>query len=186
MQDQQIITLYWQRSELAIAQTAAAYGAYCYQIADNILHDALDDEECCNDTWLQAWNTIPPQKPDKLRAFLAKITRNLAFDRFRTRHAAKRGGGALPLVLEELEQCLAATASAAQIVEARELEASIQTFLHQLPRLQRSVFLRRYFYAEPVQLIAQNFSLKESNVSMMLSRIRRKLKAFLQQEGYFL
>lgn len=186
MEDQQIIALYWQRSELAIVQTAAAYGAYCYQIADNILHDALDDEECCNDTWLRAWNTIPPQKPDKLRPFLAKITRNLAFDRYRTRHAAKRGGGELPLVLEELEQCLPAAASAAQAAEARELEHSIQTFLQQLPSLPRSVFLRRYFYAEPVQHIAQRFSLKDGSVSMMLSRTRRKLKIFLQQEGYFL
>ena len=186
MEDSEIIALYFARDESALRETEDKYGDYCLAIARRILESREDAEECVNDTWLRAWNTIPPQKPDKLRPFLAKITRNLAFDRYRTRHAAKRGGGELSLVLEELEQCLPAAASAEQAAEARELEHSIQTFLQQLPSLPRSVFLRRYFYAEPVQHIAQRFSLKDGSVSMMLSRTRRKLKFFLQQEGYFL
>ena len=105
MEDSQIIELYWKKNTDAISKTADKYGAYCYAIAKNILHNHEDSEECVNDTWLHAWNAMPPQKPNVLRLFLAKITRNLSLDRFNVRNAEKRGGGEITLVLDELVEC---------------------------------------------------------------------------------
>ena len=107
MEDSRIVELYWQKNADAIKETDSKYGAYCFAIADNILHNKEDSEECVNDTWLNAWNAMPPQKPTKLQMFLAKITRNLSFNRFNARSAEKRGGGEIVLVLDELAECLA-------------------------------------------------------------------------------
>ena len=106
MEDSQIIELYWQKNTDAISETANKYGAYCFAIAQNILHNTEDSEECVNDTWLHAWNAIPPQRPEAFRMFLAKITRNLSFNRFHVQNAKKRGGGEITLVLEELAEYL--------------------------------------------------------------------------------
>ena len=106
MEDRQIIELYWQRSADAVSETAVKYGAYCFKIAEGILNDVEDSKECVNDTWLHAWNAIPPQKPRVLRIFLAKIARSLSLDRFRARNAEKRGGGEIVLVLDELSDCI--------------------------------------------------------------------------------
>lgn len=107
MEDRQIVELYWQKNADAISETSSKYGAYCFTIADHILNNAEDSEECVNDTWLHAWNAMPPQKPNVLRMFLAKITRNLSVNRFNARGAEKRGGGEIILVLDELADCLA-------------------------------------------------------------------------------
>lgn len=184
MDDQRIIDLYWQRSEAAIAQSDAKYGSYCRIVAQNILDCWPESEECVNDTWLHAWNAMPPKKPEKLKYFLAKLTRNLAFDRFRARHAQKRGGGELPLVLDELSQCCAREGDPQQAVEAAELQAMVDRFLRALLRRERSVFLRRYFFAESIADIAHPYHLGETHVRVLLHRTRQRLKAQLEQEGY--
>ncbi len=184
MEDGQIIELYWQRDTDAISETAAKYGAYCFAVADGILHSAEDSEECVNDVWLRAWNAMPPQRPKALRAFLARITRNLAFDRFRAQAAEKRGGGEIDLVLDELGECLGGGADAQSACEAEELRRSIGRFVRSLPERDGNVLVRRYFFAEPVTDIAKRYGLSENNVTVILSRTRRKLKAHLRKEGY--
>lgn len=184
MEDVQIVELYWQRNMDAISETNSKYGAYCFTIADNILHNKEDAEECVNDTWLHAWNAMPPRRPNKLQMFLTKITRNLSFNRFDARTAAKRGGGEIALVLEELEQCLAGPSDVEGTYEAKELGQCIRLFVRKLPERDGNVFVRRYFFTEPVSVIAKRYGLTENNVMVILSRIRKKLKAHLIKEGY--
>ena len=184
MEDSQIIELYWQKDPEAIAQTAGKYGAYCFTIANNILNSAEDAEECVNDTWLRAWNAMPPQRPKVLRLFLAKITRNLSFDRFQARNAEKRGGGEIALVLDELEECLAGKADVEAAQEDKELGQCIQSFIRALPERERNLFVRRYFFTEPVADIRKRYGLTENHVMVTLSRTRKKLKTYLLKEGY--
>lgn len=184
MEDSEIIALYWQRSPDAVSETDKKYGAYCFAIAENILHNAEDAEECVNDTWLRVWNAMPPQRPNVLRLFLARITRNLAFDRFRARSAEKQGGGEMALVLDELAECLGGGTSTEAAFEAGELREYIQRFVRALPERDGNVMARRYFFAEPVADIAKRYGLSENNVTVILSRTRKKLKAHLLKEGY--
>lgn len=185
MEDSQIIELYWQKNTDAISESANKYGAYCFTIADNILHNAEDSEECVNDTWLHAWNAMPPQRPNVLRMFLAKITRNLSLDRFYARNAEKRGGGELFLVLDELAECLASRASVETAYEGKELAQCIRHFVRELPERDGNVFVRRYFFTEPIAAIADRYGLTENNVMVILTRTRKKLKLELMKEGYF-
>ncbi len=184
MEDSQIVELYWQKNADAIIETANKYGSYCFAIAENILHNSEDSEECVNDTWLHAWNAIPPQRPDVLRMFLAKITRNLSFDRFNARNAEKRGGGEIMLVLDELAECLAGGTDVEAAYEGKELEQCIQRFVRSLSERDGNVFLRRYFFTEPVAVIAERYDLTENNVMVILNRTRKKLKLELMKEGY--
>lgn len=183
MEDHQIVELYRQRNADAITETANKYGAYCFAIAENILHNAEDAEECVNDTWLHAWNAAPPH-PGALRMFLAKITRNLSFDRFHARNAEKRGGGEITLVLDELAECLADRSSVEAQYEEKELEQCIRCFVRSLPKRDGNVFLRRYFFTEPVAAIAERYGLTENHVMVILSRVRKKLRLVLIKEGY--
>ena len=184
MEDSQIIELYWQKNADAISETANKYGAYCFMIAENILHNTEDSEECVNDTWLHAWNAMPPQRPITLRMFLARITRNLSFDRFRAQTAEKRGGGEIPLVLDELTECLAGGTDVETTYEDKELSACIRRFVRALPERDGNVFVRRYFFTEPVATIAGRYGLTENHVMVILSRARKKLKQKLTKEGY--
>lgn len=184
MEDSQIIELFWQKNADAISETANKYGAYCFTIAENILHNTEDSEECVNDAWLHTWNAIPPQKPKVLRMFLAKITRNLSFDRFNARNAEKRGGGEIALVLDELGECLGGGADTEAAYEAKELRESIRRFVRELSERDGNVFVRRYFFTEPVAKIAKRYGLTESNIAVILSRTRKKLKLKLLKEGY--
>lgn len=184
MEDSQIIELYWQKNADAISETSSKYGAYCYTIADNILHSIEDSEECVNDTWLHAWNAMPPQKPNVLRMFLAKITRSLSVNRFKARSAEKRGGGEINLVLDELADCLAGGTNVEAEYEVKELEQCIRRFVRGLPERDGNVFVRRYFFTEPVAAIAKRYGLTESNVTVILSRTRKKLRLKLAKEGY--
>lgn len=184
MEDSRIIDLYWQKDSDAISESARKYGAYCFAVADNILHNNEDSEECVNDTWLRAWDAMPPQRPRVLRMFLAKITRNLAFDRFRAQAAEKRGGNELSLVLEELAECLTSGTDVEVMYEGKELRRCIRRFARALPERDGNVFARRYFYTEPVTVIAQRYGLTENHVMVILSRIRKKLKRELKKEGY--
>lgn len=185
MEDWQIVALYWQRDPDAIARTAEKYGNYCGAVALRLLGDRRDAEECTNDTWLQAWRSIPPHRPDRLGAFLAQITRNLAFRRYKAAAAQKRGGGELPLVLDELEGCVPAGPGTAQAAEAAELERAMDRFLHRLPARDGNIFLRRYWYAEPLDEIAKRYGLPLSTVKSSLHRSRKKLKHDLETEGIF-
>ena len=185
MDDNGIVSLYWARDELALQETAKKYGPYCHTIAYNVVRNRQDAEECVNDTYVQAWNAMPPQKPSKLRLFLAKITRNLSFNRFNARSAQKRGGGEIVLVLDELSECIAAAGSAEQEYEAKELEQCVRLFVRALPKRERNVFVRRYFYTEPIAAIAQRYKLTESNALAILSRTRKTLKTHLTREGFF-
>ena len=184
VEDSRIVELYCQKNADAIEETISKYGAYCFAIADNILQNKEDSEECVNDTWLNAWNAIPPQKPTKLQMFLAKITRNLSFNRFNARSAEKRGGGEIVLVLDELAECLVSGADVEAAYEAVELEQCICRFVRTLPERDRNVFVRRYFFTEPMPAIAQRYSLTVNNATVILSRTRKKLKTELMKEGY--
>jgi len=184
MEDSQIIELYWQKNADAISQTSRKYGPYCFTVADNILRNTEDSEECVNDTWLHAWNAMPPQRPNVLRMFLAKITRNLSVNRFHARSAEKRGGGEITFVLDELEDCVAGGVDVEAAYEAKELEQCVRRFVRGLPERDGNVFVRRYFFTEPVAVIAEQYGLTENHVMVILSRTRKKLKLKLVKEGY--
>lgn len=185
MDDNALLKLYLARSELAVEATEEAYGAYCHTIACRILGNEEDAEETLNDTWLHAWNSIPPQQPRHFRAYLAKLTRNLAFDRYRKQTAEKRGGTSLCAALDELELCLPSEETVESVLDAKELQTSIERFLNTLSSREEEIFLRRYFYVEEITDIAARFGLKENNVLTILSRTRKKLKKHLTKEGYF-
>lgn len=184
MEDRQIIELFRRRSETAVGELHRKYGAYCHTLADNILHDREAAEECVNDTWWRTWNAIPPACPENLRMFLARITRNLALDRYRQRGAVSRGGGSVELALEELEDCVPGSGSVEQEIEAQELGKIIRAFLQELPERQANMFIRRYFYLETPAVIAGKYRLSVGSVNMTLSRIRKKLRMQLVKEGY--
>jgi RNA polymerase sigma-70 factor (ECF subfamily) len=183
MDDQQIIDLYWARSENAISETAEKYGKYCHTIAYHILHNDEDSEECVNDTYLRAWEAMPPQRPHRLSAFLGKITRNLSLDRYKRLAAEKRGSGQVPLALDELLDCVPTGDSAEKTVDDLALTESLNRFLGTLSVDSRRIFLRRYWYLTPVKEIAADCSISESKVKMSLLRSRKELKKFLEKEG---
>lgn len=184
MEDAKIIELLECRSQYAVKELHSKYGGYCNALADRILHDREDVEECVNDTWWRVWNAIPPARPENLKLFVARITRNIALDRYRRHGAERRGGGVPALALEELSECVPASGSVEQELEARELGGAINRFLHDLPERQANIFIRRYFYFETSGVIAERYGMSEGNVNMTLSRTRRKLLHHLAKEGY--
>lgn len=184
MEDNSIIQLYWDRNDRAIRATADKYGRYCKTIAKNILSNEEDAEECVNDTYLNAWNTMPPHWPKQLSTFLGKITRNLSFNKYKHDRAEKRGGGEIALVLDELIDCVSDTDSVEQIVDRRELIGAINTFVRGLSAEKRSIFVRRYWYADPVSKIAEDHGMGAGSVSKVLERTRKQLKAYLTERGF--
>ncbi|MGN0976015.1 MAG: RNA polymerase sigma factor [Gemmiger sp.] len=183
LEDSEIVALYWQRSETAIGETSRKYGGYCTSIAKGVLHDAQDAEECVNDTWLRAWNAMPPQRPGKLAAFLGKITRNLSIDRLLHRSAKKRGGGEAQAALEELQECVPSPATVESESDNHALAAALDRFLAGLPANTRTLFLRRYWYMMPIRTIAAQLGMNENTAASTLMRTRRALKQYLEQEG---
>ena len=184
MEDEQIVQLYWERSEQAIPATDRKYGAYCSSIAYSILECPEDAEESVNDTYLDAWNSMPPHRPSILATYLGKITRRISIDRFRTRTRLKRGGNAVTLALEELDECIPGGQDVHGEVEQRELVRIIDRFLDTLARDERRVFLSRYWYLEDIRTISAHFRFSQSKVKSMLHRTRGKLRLLLEQEGY--
>lgn len=184
MEDEAILDLYFARNEQAITETDRKYGRYCFTLANTILNNTEDAEETVSDTYLKAWNTIPPKRPCVFKMFLAKITRNLAFSRWRKYTAEKRGGGEMELVLGELEGCLAAPGDVGDRINGQELAKAIRAFLNTLPEREQNIFLRRYFFLEESQVIAKRYGMKPATVLRTLSRTRTKLKHYLTQEGY--
>lgn len=183
MDDKEIVELYWQRNEAAIGETAARYGKFCHSIAYNILGNNEDAEESVNDTYLNAWNSIPPHRPSVLSTFLGKITRRVSIDRWRKRSAQKRGGGQIALALDELEECISGGKSVEQAVEAKLLSDVVNSFVKSLPDTERGMFLCRYWYMDSVESIAKEFGFSQSKVKSMLYRTREKLRARLIKEG---
>lgn len=182
MEDSQIVDLYWARSERAITESAQKYGSYCYAIAHNILSNAEDADESVNDTWLGAWNSIPPHRPAVLRTFLGKIVRRIALKRWRDRNREKRGGGEVALALEELDECVPAGPAVEDEIAAAELSRSLDRFVSQLPETERRVFLCRYWYLDPIEKIGLDFGFSSTKVRSMLHRTRARLRSHLQQE----
>ena len=186
MGDEKIVELYWQRSSEAIAETSRKYGAYCMRISMNILADKSDSAENVNDTYLGAWNAMPPHRPTLLQSFLGRIARNLAINKYKARHAEKRAHDEFALSLDELDICTPSGLSVEDDAAAAALTAQINTFLRGLPTEMRRVFICRYFYAESVGEIAARQGATESKIKSMLLRSRLRLKAQLEKEGYSL
>ena len=188
MEDTKIVQMYWDRDEKAIEATAQKYGAYCHRVAYQIVDSDEDAEECVNDTYLQAWNSMPPNRPKILRTYLAKVTRNLAFNLYKHHHAEKRGSGEIPLVLDELSEVVGGSAAGVESPEAayerRELLGQIEAFLRELPQEKRVMFLRRYWYADSVAQIAKRLRTTPNRVSVTLARLRKALHERLSERGY--
>ena len=183
MNDKNIVDLYFNRDEEAIAQTDKKYGRYCYSIAYNILTNKEDAEESVSDTYMTAWRAIPPRRPSVLSTFLGKITRHISIDRWRERSAYKRGGGEVTLALEELEDCVAGLQNVEMEYERKELIRAYVKFLDALLVTERRVFLCRYWYVDSIEAIAEKFGFSQSKVKTMLHRTRAKLRMQLAEEG---
>ena len=184
MDDKSIVDLYLNRNEEAITHTDEKYGRYCFCIAYNILTNREDAEESVSDTYMAAWNAIPPRRPSVLSTFLGKITRHISIDRWRARSAEKRGGGELPLALEELNDCIAGMQNVEMEYERKEISRAYHKFLDALPITERRVFLCRYWYVDSIEMIAERFGFSQSKVKTMLHRTRSKLRKQLAEEGY--
>lgn len=184
MTDVDIISLYWDRNEDAIVETSRKYGNYCYTIAYNILSNNEDSEECVNDTYSKAWDSMPPQRPSILKAFLGKITRNISINRYKENTALKRGGHQITVILDELAELVSGDPGPEDKVIADELAGAINDFLTGLPRDKRVMFVRRYFYADDIGAIAKRMNQSENTVSVAIRRIRIKLQEYLEERGF--
>ena len=183
MEDVEIIEMYFSRNESAIGETEKKYGKLCRRIAMNVLRNELDAEECVNDTYLETWNSIPPHRPRVLSAFLCSITRRRSVSRLRSRTALRRGGGAADEALEELGECVG-TMSAEDELDRLELSLVLDGFVRSLEETERYVFLRRYWYVEPISDISESLGFSKSKVKSMLFRTRKKLARELEKEGF--
>lgn len=184
MQDNQIIALYNARDERAIVETDRKYGDYCTSIAQNILHNMQDSEECVNDTWLITWNSIPPVCPPVLKHYVGKITRNLSLNRYKAKNCDKRGGGEVELALEELGEVAAPGEDMQSQMEKQAFFEAFDRFLNALPARECNIFIRRYYHLDSADSIANRYGLSTANVFKILSRTRKSLKAFLEKEGF--
>lgn len=183
MEDKEIVELLWSRSEEAIQETSKKYGKYCYSIAYGILQSHEDAKECVNDVYYQLWDIVPPQKPEQLSTFIGKITRNLALNKWEYYNAKKRGMGEVPLVLEELQECISNGNHVEDIVDKLYLEEVFNDFLATLSKEKRIIFMRRYWYLSSIKEIAKDFCMSESKVKMLLLRLRKEFGEFLENEG---
>lgn len=183
MEDKEIVELFLRRSEKAVSEASAKYKSYCMKIARNILGSPLDAEECINDTLLKAWEIIPPNKPEMLSTFLGKLTRNLAINARRRQLTEKRGGGQTEAVFEELSE-LISDRNVEREQEHKELIGEINAFLRGIPERRRNIFICRYWYCDSVADIAAQFGISENNASVILNRIRLKLRKHLEKAGY--
>lgn len=184
MEDTRIVDLYWARSENAIAETSAKYGKYCYSIAFGVLANSEDADEAVNDTYLDAWNAMPPHRPSVLSTFLGKITRRLSIQKWRMKTAEKRGGGETFLSLDELTDCIPSDNTVDREIEASELAKDINEFLRVLSTNERDIFVGRYWFMLPIAEISSKTGFGESKIKMTLSRTRKKLREYLRRKGY--
>lgn len=183
MEDLKIIELFWERSEDAIAETQRKYQRYCHSIAYAILASDEDAEECVNDTYVRAWDSIPPNRPNRLEVFLGKITRHLAFDRYRKSTTKRRSHSAVSTALDELEECIPALAYPTDMADEIALRDALNSFLCSLPEESMNIFTRRYWYTYSIADIAKEYGIGESKVKIRLHRMRIELKKYLEKEG---
>ena len=183
MEDAAIVDLYWQRSDQAISETDHKYGRYCHAIAYNFVKNKEDAEECVNDTWFRAWNSMPDKRPSVLSTFLGAITRHLAISVYRGKTSQKRGSGEMPLALDELSECVPTGADLEQEYEIKEFEEAVGMFVESLPEAEQKVFVARYWYLAPVSEIAEKMHFTQGKTKSMLFRIRNKLREYLREEG---
>lgn len=185
MEDYQIVNLYWARDERAIRETADKYGAYCHSIALNILSDHSDAEECVNDTYHRTWNSIPPNRPKSLKAWLGKITRNIALNLWSKKHAQKRNGG-MALLLSELQECIPAPQTPETTMDDLEISACISKWLKSLPAEDRILFVRRYWNGDALHTLAKERGISPRKLTQKMFRLRKGLKKALEKEGIVL
>ena len=183
MEDLEIVKLYWEKSLDAISHTKLKYGSYCTKISLNILKNDEDAEECVNDTYLKAWNSMPPQRPDSLKAFLGRITRNLSLSRYRSMTAIKRGGTETELILSEIGDIVSGRDTVEGEIERKELMKQINSFLTLQDVEKRKLFVRRYWYMDSIEELSEKFNLRESRISSILFKMRKELKQQLLKEG---
>ncbi|MCR4779638.1 MAG: RNA polymerase sigma factor [Ruminiclostridium sp.] len=183
MKDEKIIELYFARSETAINETDKKYGACCRSMTLNILGSREDSEECVNDTYLKVWDTIPPERPVKLGAFVIRIARNLAFDLRKAKSRLIRGGGFEAVSFDEIAECLPAAGDTESKADSRAALAAVEKFIFSLSREKQTVFMRRYFYMQSCTDIAADLGIPEGKVKMTLKRTRDKLREYLEKEG---
>ena len=183
MDDEAILNLYRLRQAAALTETEAKYGRLCFCVADRILNSREDAEECVNDTWLHAWNAIPPEKPKLFSAWLSRVTRNLAISRLRKNRAARRGGAEIDLVLDELAECIPGGTDPQQVLEANELAEAVNRFLSTLKPLERDAFVARYFYAASLAELSARTGWTVGKTKTVLRRARLKLQTYLKEEG---
>ena len=184
MEDEKIVSLYWQRDEAAIYETERKYGRYLTRIAHNILNDLEDSRESVNDTYYAAWNSIPPQRPQMLTTYLGKLTRRISIDMLRKRTRDKRGGTEYTLSISELEGTLSAGNTTEEAMDEKLLGEAISNFLRDLSPDARNTFIGRYFFMDPLAEVARYCGMSESKAKSMLFRTRRKLKDYLLKEGF--
>ena len=184
MQDNEIVRLFLERSGRAVAEAEKKYRAYCFRIALNILNSHEDADFCVNEAFMKAWEQIPPQEPRMLSAFLAKITRNCAINMLNSSLAQKRGGGECELVFDEISEMVSGSSDIQRDTENKEIIKEIERFLTKQPALKRGIFICRYWYCDSVRDIAAQFNTTENNVSVILSRTRKKLRGYLQKRGF--
>ena len=183
--DEAIILLYWNRDESAISATSDKYGRYLFTIASNILHDAMDSEECVNDTYLSTWNKIPPTKPTIFQAFLSKLTRNIAIDKFRENNAAKRIPMEMTTSLSELDACIPSETTVEDEIFVKDVSGILNTFLNEQNRRSQIIFICRYYFFDSVASIASMLKISDRTVFRELEKLREGLKDRLKAEGYW-
>lgn len=183
MNDQQIIELYMERSEKAVSETYDKYSAYCNSISFSILQNSEDAEECVNDTFQKAWESIPPNRPNNLKAFLGKIARNISLNRLKHSKTQKRGSGQVDVLLSELEECISDNFSVENEVDSKQLSQSINAFLESLTTEKRKIFVSRYWYAHSISEISAQYGISEEKIKSVLFRLRKQLKSHLEKEG---
>lgn len=183
MDDTQIIDLYWQRDEAAISETSKKYGVFCHSIAKNILTLHEDAEECVNDTYYQAWISIPPERPQIFRAWLGKVVRNIAINLWNKKHTQKRYAG-MELLLSELEDCIPSPATVECELDELELTDFLNTWLASLSRDDRVLFLRRYWNGEAIKDLAKVYGVPPKKLAKRMYLLRQELKCSLEKEGY--
>ena len=184
MEDSEILALFEARDEAALRELDASYGALCRSVARNILGSDADAEECFDDALLRAWNAIPPESPTYMRAYLLKLTRGVAIDRLRANSAAKRGGGELTLVLDELAECVSGGTDTEDEALTRAMGEAVNRFLRTLPQRDRTIFIRRCFMVEAQRDVARSLGIRENSVAVSLRRTRQRLRAYLTKEGF--
>lgn len=185
MEDSKIIELFFKRSEQALYELDLKYGKICYSLSHHILNSKPDAEECVNDAYLGAWNTIPPAKPNPLQAYICKIVRNISLKRFHQKKAAKRNSS-YEIAMQELEACLPAPNTVEAEIETKELTHIIECFLNTLSEENCVIFVRRYWFLDTYAEIAQRVKISEKNVSVRLTRIRKQLKTYLTEREVYI